>query len=160
MGDLEILHQLVNDDARAGLRLGREMRVAGRGLRRRMPEIRLNNAQADPGFQQMGGGGMAQTVDRHPFGDARRLFREATGFLERTHRDGSGGRLALRRASAAGRKQPDRMAVREPILAQQLQGTLGEGHIAVFIAFAAADMHEHASTVNVRHLELGAFGQA
>ena len=122
MGDLEILHQGVNDDARAGLGLGREMGVAGRGLGGGMSQIRLNDAQAHAGFQQMGGVGMAQTVDGHALGDPGCVLCEAAGFLERTHRDGRGGRLALRRASAAGRKQPDRMAVREPILAQELQG--------------------------------------
>ena len=159
MNGLEILHQIINHGARARLRLGGEVGVAGCGLGRRMPQIRLNDAQTHAGFQQVGGVGMAQAVDRDAFGDARLLLGEATGFLQRTDRNRRRGWLTLRPAGPAGRKQPDRMAVREPILAQQLQGTLGEGHIAVFIAFAAADMHEHASTVNVRHPELGAFGQ-
>ena len=159
MNGLEILHQIINHGARARLRLGGEVGVAGCGLGRRMPQIRLNDAQTHSGFQQVGDVGMAQAVDRDAFGDARLLLGEATGFLERTDRNRRRGWLTLRPAGPAGRKQPDRMAMREPIVAQEFQRALWEGHIPVFVPLAAADMHEHPAAVDVRDLKLGAFGQ-
>ena len=47
-----------------------------------------------------------------------------------------------------------------PELAEQLQNALGNGHVAVAIALAAADVQEHAFGVDVGDGELEAFAQA
>jgi hypothetical protein len=51
------------------------------------------------------------------------------------------------------------MAMSLPLLAEQFQGALGQGHIAVAVAFATPDVEEHAFGVDVAHLEAQAFTQ-
>ena len=45
------------------------------------------------------------------------------------------------------------MPVGFPLLAEQFQGALGQGHVAVAIAFAAADVEEHAFGIDVADLQ-------
>jgi hypothetical protein len=52
------------------------------------------------------------------------------------------------------------MAGRFPVLTQAFEGTLRQRDIAVFGACAVSHMSEHAGTVNVRHVEVGALWQA
>jgi hypothetical protein len=47
-----------------------------------------------------------------------------------------------------------------PLFAEQLQSALRQGDIAVAIAFARADVQEHALGIDVRNLEIQAFTQA
>jgi hypothetical protein len=47
-----------------------------------------------------------------------------------------------------------------PLLAEQFQGALRQGHIAVAVAFATPDVEEHAFGVDVAHLQTQAFTQA
>ena len=49
------------------------------------------------------------------------------------------------------------MAVGFPLFAQEQQGALGQGDVAVAIAFARADVQEHASGIDVGNLEAQAF---
>ena len=51
------------------------------------------------------------------------------------------------------------MAMGLPLLAQKLQGALGQGNIAIPVALAAADVQEHAFGVDVAHPEAQAFAQ-
>ena len=73
------------------------------------------------------------------------------------HRRGGGG--SAQAAVAFGGKKKGRMAVGFPDLAQKEQGALGQGDVAVAIAFTRADMQEHASGINVGNLETQAFAQ-
>ena len=52
------------------------------------------------------------------------------------------------------------MAVRFPVLAQELQGAWGQRHGAVLRTFAAPHVHDHAGTVNVGTLQVGTLLQA
>jgi hypothetical protein len=52
------------------------------------------------------------------------------------------------------------MAMGAPILAQQLEGALGQGHIAVFVAFALPDVEHPPLAVNVGDLQVDALQQA
>ncbi len=52
------------------------------------------------------------------------------------------------------------MPVQHPILAQETPRTVRQRHIPVFFAFATPDMHQQSGTVQIGHLEMGAFGQA
>jgi hypothetical protein len=47
-----------------------------------------------------------------------------------------------------------------PVLAQQLESAGGQGDITVGVAFAAADVQEHALAVDVAHLQMESFAQA
>ena len=55
--------------------------------------------------------------------------------------------------------RPDRMAVGDPVLAQQDQRALGQGHIPVVVSFATPDVKHHPGTINVCNLELNPFLQ-
>ena len=112
------------------------------------------------GFQQMSGVGMPQTMDGDRFGEIRLLLGESKRLLEGTRRNGLRCGLSVHRAETASRKQPDRMAVGHPILAQHVQGALGQRHIAIFVALAASDVDEHPGTVEVGDLQPDAFAQA
>jgi hypothetical protein len=74
------------------------------------------------------------------------------------HRFGGGGSALA--AMAFAWKKPARMPMRLPLLAEQLQRAFGQGDIAVAIAFAGADVQEHALGIHVRNLEMQAFTQA
>lgn len=74
------------------------------------------------------------------------------GVLHAIARHGGGGGGHPDTATARRGKEPHWMAVGEPILAEQLQSPLWQGHIAVLGAFAAAHMDEHPGTINIRHL--------
>ena len=52
------------------------------------------------------------------------------------------------------------MAMAFPLLAQEEQGAFGQRDVAILIAFAAADMQEHALGVDVADLQVQAFTQA
>ena len=47
-----------------------------------------------------------------------------------------------------------------PVLPEQLQGPLGQWHVTVFGTFAAAHVDQHAGTVNIGDLQVGALLQA
>jgi len=72
---------------------------------------------------------------------------------------GLGGGGSAQAAVTFGGKQEGRMAVGFPQLAQELQGALGQGNVAIAIAFARANMQEHASGIDVGHLEAQTFAQ-
>ena len=69
-----------------------------------------------------------------------------------------GGGSTLTAVTFSGEEQRG-MAVGLPRLAQQFQGALGNRHVAVAVAFAPADVQEHAPGVDVAHLQLQAFSQ-
>jgi hypothetical protein len=62
-------------------------------------------------------------------------------------------------ASRSG-ENPDGIAVSLPVLTQQLQGRVREGDVTILAAFAAMDVNQAASAVNVADLEVSAFLQA
>ena len=84
---------------------------------------------------------------------------QAESPLEGGAAHGLGGGGSAQAAVTFGGKQEGRMAVGFPQLAQKLQGALGQGNVAIAIAFARADMQEHASGIDVGHLEAQTFAQ-
>jgi len=85
---------------------------------------------------------------------------KAEGSLQRGALDrfgGGGGALA---AVTFGREKPLRMPMRLPLFSEQLEGALRQGDIAVRIAFARADVQEHALGIHVPNLEMQPFAQA
>jgi len=46
-----------------------------------------------------------------------------------------------------------------PVVAEQCEGLLGQGDIAVLRAFAIAHVDDHPGTINIRDLQVGAFLQ-
>ena len=95
-----------------------------------------------------------------------RLF-NAAGFEGQTERalqggpihwvGGRGGALS---AVALGWKEESLMFMGEPLLAQEFESPFRQGNVAVAIAFASADVQEHAFGVDVGDLQIQTFPQA
>ena len=136
------------------------MRVGGRRFGRVVPQILLNQAQVHPGFEQVGGVGVAQGRDMRVFGAAGLLEGRAKGHLHAAfgHGCGRGGRADA--APSGGGEEPHRVAMGCPIGAQELERRLRQGDIPVLAAFAEADMHEHPGAVDLAHLQVRPFCEA
>lgn len=123
-------------------------------------EVDLNLAEVFALFEQVGGVRVTQRMDVGQLFDAAGFEGQAKAALESAARHGFGGRAGPLAATTFGGEQKDRMAVGFPELAQEQQGALGQGDVAVAIAFAGADMQEHASGIDVGNLEAQAFTQS
>jgi len=93
------------------------------------------------------------------FLDAAGFEREPEAPLQcgATHRTGGGGTEAA--TVTLGGKEQRAMAVGFPLLAQQLQGALGQRDVTVLVAFARPDVQEHAFGINVADFQPKAFAQ-
>lgn len=143
-----------------GFAQARQVRVNGGNDRALVAQINLDLTQVFPLLQQMGRVGVAQRMNVRPLGDAAGFEREAEGPLQRgaAHRFGSGARPQT--AVTFGGKEPGRMPVRFPLFAQEQQCAFGQGDVTVLIAFAGADVQQHALRIDVGNLEAQPFTQA
>jgi len=122
-------------------------------------EVDLNLAKVLTLFEQVGGVGVPQRMDMGLLFNAAGIEGQAESTLEggAAHRLGRGG--SAQAAVTFGGKKEGWMAMGFPLLAQEEQGALGQGDVAIAIAFARADMQEHASGIDVGNLEAQAFAQ-
>jgi len=136
-----------------------QVRVNGRHHRALVAQIDLNLAQVLALLQQMSGIGVTQGMDMGLLGDAAGLESQTEGALQggAAHRFGRGA--GAQSIVSLGRKKQGRMAVRFPLLAQEQQGAFGQRDVAILIAFAGADVQEHALGINVTDLKPKPFGQ-
>jgi hypothetical protein len=99
-------------------------------------------------------------MDVGVFLDAAGLEAEAEGPLEGGAAHGLGGRGSALTAVAFGGEEEPGMLVGFPELTQQEQGALGQGHVTVAIALAAADVQQGALAVDIPDLQAQALAQA
>ena len=123
-------------------------------------EVDLDLAEVFATFKQVGGIGMTQGVNVGGFFNTAGQESQAEGALERGAAHGLGGGGGALTAVAFGRKDELGVAMGFPLFAQQLQGALGQGNVAIAVAFALADVQELTLGVDVAHLEAQAFAQA
>jgi hypothetical protein len=137
------------------------VRVEGGDGRIGVTEIDLELTEVLTVLKKISGVGMAQGVHVRVFFDAAGLESQAEASLQGrpTERASSGGRSGASSATF-GREQERGMPMSLPLLAEQFQGALRQGHIAVAVAFATPDVEEHAFGVDVAHLQTQAFTQA
>lgn len=125
-----------------------------------MAENRLKLAQINAELQHVGGKAVAQAVDGNAQADAALVDRRLEGGLHPAaiHR---GGGLAhpLRGSHGVGKQQP-RMAVGLPPAPQQEQQGLGDRHVAILVALAAADVQAHTPGIDVADLQRQPLAQA
>ena len=143
-----------------GLAEAGQVRVEGRDDRTLMAEVDLDLAQVLALLQQMRGIGVAQGMDVRRLFDAAGFEGEAEDALQRGPTHGLGGRPGTPAAVAFGGKEPLRMTMGFPLLAQPQQRALGQRDITILIALAGADMQEHPFGVDVADLETQTFTQA
>ncbi len=159
-GSLEVAHKLIQALLVLSFAEAGQMGVEGGDGRALVAEVDLDLAQILSLLKEVGRVGMAQRVHVGGLLEAAGLESQTKSPLQSgaAHRRGGGGG-AVASSSAFGRKQEHGMAMGFPLLAQQFQGALGQRHVTVTIAFAAADVEEHALGVNVAHLETETFTQ-
>src|SRR2546430_1590442 len=116
----QIAHELVDGVSAELFGLHREVGVDLGGRRLIKEQPLLDQAQVDTGFEQMGGPRVAQRVHRSAFVKAAVFERGAEGLLHAAlgHRLDCLRQLAMVTAFS-GKEQP-RMAMRLPVVAQQL----------------------------------------
>ncbi len=125
-----------------------------------MPEPGLDLAQADTSLEEVRRPGVTQRMDGGVLVNASILDRRAKGALHAIlkHGLGRGGDRPSR--AVEGREQPDGVAMGAPVGAQQQQRALGQRHIAILVAFAALDVQQHTSAIDLRYGQGDAFHQA
>jgi hypothetical protein len=125
-----------------------------------MAEPKLDDAQINAGLEQMSGPGMAQGVHTrllgHASGEACLLkCTPHTGGCNR-HR----GSVRILPGTSSSRKEPDRIAMDEPVAAEQGEGARGQRDIAILKALAAAYLELQARAVDPADLKIDAFADA
>src|SRR6266508_2794797 len=104
----------------------------------------------------MGGPGVAERVDAcvlgYPSGETGLL----KGSAHTDSADGCRGGVRLHPGTCASRKQPERIAMGEPLATEQGEGARGERDVAVLRAFTATNLELHASAVDPADLEVDA----
>src|SRR5215210_4176492 len=99
--------------------MGVDSRGGGRGVAH--PE--LDQAQVHPRLEQMGGPGVAQGMYRGWLGEADLLHSALECFLESTLVHGCAGSRTLGTTRSRARKEPDWVAMGNPMGAQQGKGS-------------------------------------
>ncbi len=137
-----------------------QVSIDGGDQRTFMAEVDLDLAQVLALLKQMRGVGMTQGVDMSRLGDAAGFEGQAESPLERGAAHRFGGGAGAQAAVAFGWKEQAGVAMTFPLLAQEQQCALGQGHVTVLVAFAAADVQQHALGIDIRNLQAQAFAQA
>ena len=91
------------------------MRVEGRGGRRVVSQILLDEAQVHAGLEEMGRPGVAQRVHRSALGEAAGLESGPEGILHTGSWHGLGGGGHARASPTWRWEDPDRVAMGEPV---------------------------------------------
>ncbi|HRZ35817.1 MAG TPA: hypothetical protein P5534_05565 [Candidatus Paceibacterota bacterium] len=125
-----------------------------------MTQIDLELTEVLALFEQVSCVAVTQRMDVGGLLDAAGLEDEAEGALEGGAAHGAGGGGGTLAVVAFGGEEQVRMAMGFPALAQQEQGALGQGDVAVAIALAGTDVEEHALGVDVADFEVKGFAQA
>jgi len=94
-------------------------------------EVDLDLAEVFAPFKHMGGVGMAQGVNVGGLSNTAGQESQAEGALERAAAHGLGGGGGALAAVAFGRKDELGVAMGFPLFAQQHQGALGQGNVAI-----------------------------
>ena len=142
-----------------GLAEAGQVRIASGDHGAAMAQVDLQLPEVFALFQQMSGIRVPQGMDMGVLVHTAGLEGQAEGALQgaAAHRLGGGGRAQA--VVAFGWKEPDRVAMSLPELAQVMEGFFGDRDITVALALAAADREQEALGVEVAHLEAQAFAQ-
>jgi len=122
-------------------------------------EVDLNLSEVFALFEQVGGIRVTKPMDRGVFLDAAGFQGEAEAALEGAAAHGPGGGGSALAIVAFGREEEFGMAMRFPERAQEPEGPSGQRNVAVPIAFAGADMNDHALGVDVAHFQSEGFSE-
>ena len=120
-----------------------------------MAHVSLDDPEVDPGFEKMGGIGVAKSVNGDAlFSDSCSDLGPTEGALDAAFGHGRRSVLCSMTVSAQGREEEAGVAVGEPIAAQQLKGRFGQWDVAILGALAAVDMDHHARAIDIGDFEM------
>jgi len=123
-----------------------------------MAHVSLNDSQVDSGFEKMSGIGVAEGVNGDSlFVDSSRNLGPTEGALDTALGHGRRSVFCSITISAKSGEEEARMAVGEPIAAEQGEGGWGKRDVAIFGALAAVDMDHHAGGVDIGDFEMETF---
>lgn len=154
------LHHVIDQLAGVLLALLGEVQIEHGGFELGMAHVALDGAQIDSGFEEVGGVGVAQRMNSDSlFTDCGIKLGAPKGALDTAFGHGSESLFGSFAVSAKGWKDKPRMAVGQPIAAQELQGRLGKRDVAILGAFATVDMDHHALAIDIGDFEMESFVQ-
>jgi hypothetical protein len=123
-----------------------------------MAHVSLDDPQIDSGFEEMGGIGVAEGMNGDSlFSDSSSNLGTAEGALDTAFGHGQRSVFCSVPISAKCREEQSRVAVGEPMAAEQIEGGLGERHIAILGTLSAVDMDHHTVAVNIGDFEVETF---
>lgn len=156
----EIGHESIQAFLMLGATEGGQVGVDDGGGGAFVTEVDLELAEVLALLEQVGCIAVPKAMDMGLFLDAAGLEGEAEGALEggAAHRLGGGG-SALAVVAFGGEEQAG-MAMGFPAFAQQEQGALGQGDVAIPVALAGTDVEEHAPGIDVADFQMQGFAQA
>ena len=126
-----------------------------------MAHVALDDAQVDTGFEEVGGVGVAQGVNRNAFfAHASVPLGLAKGALDAIFGHRMDCLIKARSFSTQGWEEKTGMAVGTPVLAQQMKSGVGQRDIAVLGALAAMDMDHHALAIDIGDFQMKSFVKA
>jgi len=138
---------------------GRQVGVDSGGDGALVPKINLDLTEVLALLKQMRRIGMTQAVNMGCLLDAAGLEGLAKGQLQGRAAHGLGGRRGALTAVTFGREKQGGMAVGFPERPEQNQRALRQRHVAITIAFASADVDEHALGIDIAYLQPQALAQ-
>ena len=136
-----------------------QVRVKGGDGRTLVAQIDLNLTEVLSLLQQTGRVRMARRMNVRLLGDATGLESQTKGPLQRGAAHRFGGTARAQSAMTFGGKEQDGMAVGFPLLGQAQQRARGHRDVAILIAFASADVQEHALGIDVADFQPKPFTQ-
>ena len=157
---LQIAHELIQAFLMLGFAETGQMGVKGRDGRTLVAEVDLDLTEILALFQEMRRVTMAQAMYVRGLPDSAGPQTEAEGALQSGPLDRFGGGGGALSAVTFGREEPLPMTMSLPLFSEQLEGALRQRDITVGIAFAGADVQEHALGIDVPDLEIQPFAQA
>jgi hypothetical protein len=156
---LEVAHELVNALLVLGLTEGGQVSIDDRGRGAVMAQVDLELAEVFALLQEMSRIGMTQRMDMGGFFDAAGAQGQTEAALQRGAAHWLGRGASPQAAVAFGWEEPAGMPVGAPELAQPFESALRQGHVAVAVAFAGADVEEHPLRIDVADFQPEGFAQ-
>jgi hypothetical protein len=155
---VQALHYLIDQLTGIFLTLLSKVEIDHGGFELGMAHVSLDDAQVDAGFEEMSGIGVAEGMNGDTlFMDSCSNLGTTESPLDTTFGHGKLSVLCSITVSAQGREEEARMAVGEPIAAEQIEGGWGERDVAIFGTFSTVDMNHHAAGVDIGDFEMETF---
>ena len=136
------------------------MRVDLGGYQIRVAEQFLHSPQISSSVQQVCGVRMSERMNRGFLADTAGPKSRPKGILDVADGGGSLGGGTVNAAASGSGKDPHGVAMGFPVLAEQLQGRVGQGDVTILAALAVMDVNQLPGAVDVTDLEVSAFLQA